>query len=86
MGLNAPPARLNASVRTAVQSTPWPCRACCRMISIALSRKAAASGVIAVGLTCGLGAGFFPARLTAGLSRSNEYAKSRSWYFMAEQG
>jgi hypothetical protein len=56
------------------------------MISIALSRKAAASGVIAVELTCGLGAGFFPARLAAGLSRRNEHAKSLIWYFMAEQG
>jgi hypothetical protein len=53
---------------------------------MALSRKAAASGVIAVGLFCGRGAGFLPARLTAGLRRSNEHARMRIWYFMAEQG
>jgi hypothetical protein len=55
------------------------------MISMALSRKAAAPGVIAVGLFCGRGAGFLPARPMAGLRRSNEHAKMRSWYFMAEQ-
>jgi hypothetical protein len=52
---------------------------------MALSRKAAASGVILVGLFAGLGAGFLPARLRAGLRRSNEHAIMRIWYFMAEQ-
>src|SRR5271170_2999506 len=86
MGLKAPPARLNASARSATQSTPSACKACCRMMSMALSKKAPASGVIAVGLTCGLGAGFLPARTIAGLRKSNEHARMRIWYFMAEQG
>jgi hypothetical protein len=36
-------------------------------------------------LFSGGGAGFLPARLKAGLRRSNEHASMRFWYFMAGQ-
>jgi hypothetical protein len=53
------------------------------MISMALSRKVVASGEIAVGLTCGTV--FLPARPMAGLRKSNEHARTRGRWFMAEK-